>query len=152
MQGQPEALRQVKALGLEQNVQLLPYVSQPELWNLYRQSQVYVSLSSHDGTPNTLLEAMAFGCLPVCGDIESIREWIADKQNGLLVDPLDARAAAQALITVCRDQDLRKKAGKQNQRTFAQGQMCGSTDIDHVLLPAIIQEDLMAELISAGIL
>lgn len=114
MQGQPEAMRQVKELGLEQNVQLLPYVSQLELWNLYRQSRVYVSLSSHDGTPNTLLEAMAFGCLPVCGDIKSIREWITDKQNGLLVDPLDARAAAQALITACRDHDLQKKAKKEN--------------------------------------
>ena len=116
MEGQPEAVQQVKALGLEYNVQLMRYVSQPELWNLYRQSQVYVSLSSHDGTPNTLLEAMAFGCLPVCGDIESIREWITDKQNGLLVDPLDARAAAKTLITACRDQDLRKKAAIQNQR------------------------------------
>lgn len=116
MQGQPKALRQVRALGLEHNVRLLPYVSQPELWNLYRQSQVYVSLSSHDGTPNTLLEAMAFGCLPVCGDIESIREWISDKQNGLLVDPLDARAAARTLITACRDQDLRKRAAIQNQK------------------------------------
>ncbi len=120
MQGQPEAEQQVKVLGLEHNAQLLPYVSQPELWNLYRQSQVYVSLSSHDGTPNTLLEAMAFGCLPVCGDIESIREWITDKQNGLLVDPLDARAAAQALITACRDQGLRKKAAIQNQRIICE--------------------------------
>lgn len=110
MQGQPEALRQVKELGLEQNVHLLPYLNQLELWNLYRQSQVYVSLSSHDGTPNSLLEAMAFGCLPVCGDIESIREWITHQQNGLLVNPLDARTAAQALITACRDRDLRKKA------------------------------------------
>jgi glycosyltransferase involved in cell wall biosynthesis len=115
MKGQAEALQQVNALGLEKNVILLPYLSQPELWNLYRQSQVYVSLSSHDGTPNTLLEAMAFGCLPVCGDIESIREWITDKENGLLVDPLDSRAAAQALITACRDQGLRINAEKQNQ-------------------------------------
>lgn len=116
MQGQSEAVRQLKEIGLEDNIRLLPYVSQPELWNLYRLSQVYMSLSSHDGTPNTLLEAMSFGCLPVCGDIESIREWITNKQNGLLVDPMDSHAAAQALITACRDVDLRKKAGVLNQR------------------------------------
>jgi glycosyltransferase involved in cell wall biosynthesis len=136
MQGQPDALRQVKALRLEHNVQLLPYVSQPELWNLYRQSQVYVSLSSHDGTPNTLLEAMAFGCLPVCGDIESIREWITDKKNGLLVDPLDARAAAQALITACRDQDLRNKAAKKNQKIIRER---ANVQMNRMLIKAFYQ-------------
>jgi len=114
MQGQGEAMRQVMALGIEKNVRLLPYLSQAELWNLYRQAQVYVSLSSHDGTPNTLLEAMAFGCLPVCGDIESIREWITDGQNGLLVNPRDANAAGRAIRKACQDQALQEKAKKQN--------------------------------------
>jgi glycosyltransferase involved in cell wall biosynthesis len=114
MQGQDEANRQVHALGMEKNVVLLPYLHQAELWNLFRQSQVYVSLSSHDGTPNTLLEAMALGCLPVCGDIESIREWITDGQNGLLVNPLDSQSASQAILQACRDSALQVKARTQN--------------------------------------
>jgi glycosyltransferase involved in cell wall biosynthesis len=114
MQGQDEAIRQVKTLGIENNVILLPYLNQKELWNLYRQSRVYVSLSSHDGTPNTLLEAMAFGCLPVCGDIESIREWINDGENGLLVNPWNSHSASQAILNACRDQILQEKAKKQN--------------------------------------
>lgn len=116
MQGQEEAMRQVEMLGIKQHVILLPYLSQSDLWNLYRQSQVYVSLSSHDGTPNTLLEAMAFGCLPVCGDIESIREWIEEGQNGLLVNPMDAQAAGQAILQACRNQALQKKAKKVNKK------------------------------------
>lgn len=115
MQGQVEAIRQVHALGIENNVVLLPYLPQTELWDLYRQSQVYVSLSSHDGTPNTLLEAMALGCLPVCGNIESIREWITDGRNGLLVNPRDAQAAGQAILRACRNLDLQKKAKSDNQ-------------------------------------
>jgi glycosyltransferase involved in cell wall biosynthesis len=76
---------------------------------------VYVSVSSHDGTPNTLLEAMACGCLPVCGDIESIREWVTSGENGLLVDPHDPQAVAQAIIKACQYKTLQNKAKKLNQ-------------------------------------
>ncbi len=37
---------------------------------------VFVSPSIHDGTPNSLLEAMASGCFPVVGNIESMQEWV----------------------------------------------------------------------------
>ena len=40
---------------------------------------------------------MAIGCLPVCGDIESIREWITNGENGILVDPTDPYALAEAV-------------------------------------------------------
>ena len=79
-------------------------------------SQVYVSLSSHDGTPNTLLEAMACGAFPVCGDIDSIREWITNGENGFLVDPLDPEKAAMAIITALHNEQLRKKAASQNKK------------------------------------
>lgn len=51
---------------------------------LFRLSSVAVSPSLHDGTPNTLLEAMDCGCIIVTGDIESVREWINDGENGSL--------------------------------------------------------------------
>jgi len=79
-------------LHIFDNVTLMPMLSQSELWREFARSMVSVSVSVHDGTPNSLLEAMAVGCLPVCGDIESIREWITDGENGLLVDPADPTA------------------------------------------------------------
>ena len=72
---------------LEEHVLLLPYLDQQQLWQLFSRAQVYVSLSSHDGTPNTFLEALACGCFPVVGDIESLREWLEPERTGLLVDP-----------------------------------------------------------------
>jgi glycosyltransferase involved in cell wall biosynthesis len=66
---------------------------------LFRRAAVAVSPSTHDGTPNTLLEAMACGCFPVAGDLESLREWINPDVNGLLVDPGDPHALADAILT-----------------------------------------------------
>jgi len=114
MAGQPEALAWVKQHGLEKQVRLLPYLPQQRLWELFRRAEVSVSVSEHDGTPNSLLEAMGCGCLPVCGDIESIREWITPGVNGLLVPPGDAAALAAAMLTGLNNLLLREGAAEFN--------------------------------------
>ncbi|HAF60960.1 MAG TPA: hypothetical protein DCK95_01380 [Anaerolineaceae bacterium] len=110
MQGQPQAERFVRDLGIADNVLLLPYLSQSELWSLYKDCDIYISLSSHDGTPNTFLEAIACGCFPVVGDIASLRQWIRDEHNGLLVNPLDVEQVASAIVRALRDAPMRQTA------------------------------------------
>lgn len=114
MQGHPQALAWVQRLGIEESTFLLPHLPQETLWEVFRRASVSVSVSQHDGTPNSLLEAMACGCFPVVGDIESLREWIRDGENGLLVDPGDAQALAAALLRAMEDDVLRKEAARQN--------------------------------------
>ncbi len=115
MAGLAQALGWMEALGIsEEVVALLPPVSRPQMGELFRQAQVVVSPSTHDGTPNTLLEALACGCFPVAGDLESLREWITPGVNGLLVDPADPQMLAEALIQALEDAELRRKARDYN--------------------------------------
>lgn len=114
MEGQVEALEWVQKLDIEKNVKLLPYLSQAELWKAYAKAQLTLSISTHDGTPNTLLEAMALGCLPICGDLESIREWIIPGKNGLLIDPSDSVALADAILGALENKILQESAAKWN--------------------------------------
>lgn len=114
MQGQPEAINWVEQYGIRENVVLLPYLAQQDTWALFHAAQVSVSISQHDGTPNSLLEAMADGCFPIAGDIESLREWIQPGQNGLLVDPSDPQALADAMVSALTNEDLRKSAARIN--------------------------------------
>lgn len=116
MQGQPQAMKWVETLKLQDNVLLLPYLGQKALWQLFSRSLVYVSLSSHDGTPNTFLEAMACGTFPVVGDIESLQEWLENGENGLLVDPTRVDMAANAIKRALRDKNLRQQARQKNIR------------------------------------
>lgn len=97
-------------LGIRDNVRLGPVVSQRELSELFRLAEISASPSTHDGTPNSLLEAMASACFPVVGDIESIREWITHEYNGLLCDPMDPQSIAFALIAALKDDEMRKSA------------------------------------------
>lgn len=115
MGGNEEANRWIAQLKVEGSVRLLPKLSQGEMAMIYRLSNVLVSPSEHDGTPNTFLEAIACGCFPVVGDLESLREWVADGENGLLIDPDDAEALAQATSRALMSTELREQAGKINQ-------------------------------------
>ncbi len=114
MQGQPQAESWLQRLKLDKRTVLLPALSQGQLWELFSRSIASVSITTHDGTPNTLLEAMACGSFPIAGDIESLREWIIPGENGLLVDPGRPEALADAILQTLESPDLRAKAAKLN--------------------------------------
>jgi hypothetical protein len=119
MAGEPQIKSMISDLGISANIDLLPQVPYFEMPNLFKSAQVAVSLSTHDGTPNTLLEAMACGCFPIAGDIESLREWIVPDENGLLVDPDDPNQLAEAILLSLKDRELRLKAAKRNTQLIA---------------------------------
>jgi glycosyltransferase involved in cell wall biosynthesis len=114
MQGHSIAERWVRDYGVEESVRLLPAVAHSEMGRLFQCADITVSPSIHDGTPNTLLEAMACGTFPVAGDIESVREWIRPGVNGLLCDPTDAHSLAGAICEAIASTALRDRARMDN--------------------------------------
>ncbi len=125
MAGQEEALRHVEHLHLQDRVWLLPHLPQAALWRLFGRAAVSVSVSQHDGTPNSLLEAMACGCFPVVGDLESLRDWITPGVNGLLVEPGDPGALADAILLALDNERLRRQAASLNARQVAERASAG---------------------------
>lgn len=93
-----------------QSVHLLPKLTPDEMGQVMRRSSIVVSPSEHDGTPNTLLESMACGCFPIWGDLESIREWIQDEVNGLLINPAQPDDLAGAVTRAINDQQMLSQA------------------------------------------
>lgn len=120
MQNNRAAQTWVERLGIAQNIRLLPSIPREEMADLFRLAQVTVSPSLHDGTPNTLLEAMACGCFPVAGNIESLREWISDGSNGLLCDPRSPEALARVILRALNDNEMRQRAKEQNLKLIAE--------------------------------
>jgi len=116
MAGEAQAKAWVQELGLGDQVELLPAQTRPQMAGLFQRSQVVVSPTTHDGTPNTLLEGMACGCFPVAGDLESIREWITPGENGLLIDPGNPQAMAEAILMALSEPRIREQAAVVNRR------------------------------------
>ena len=119
MAGESQARQWIQELNIANAVELLPSLSQAQMADTFRRAQVVASPSIHDGTPNSLLEAMACGCFPVAGDLESIREWITHGENGLLFDSNDPRSIANAILAAIGNKTLRTRATGLNQEMIA---------------------------------
>lgn len=52
--------------GLTQNVRLHGRLDSEKLDRLYQQAHLFLLVSEFEGMPNSLLEAMSWGCVPVC--------------------------------------------------------------------------------------
>jgi glycosyltransferase involved in cell wall biosynthesis len=116
MAGESRAERWISSLGVGGQVQLLPPLSSAQMADWFSRSQVVVSPSTHDGTPNTLLEAMACGCFPIAGDLESLREWIVPGVNGMLFEPDDYHGLAEQIVLALEHPELVARAAQINLR------------------------------------
>ncbi|NWF64522.1 MAG: glycosyltransferase family 4 protein [Chloroflexi bacterium] len=114
MQNEPQAIKWLKEFQIEKAVELLPSFPHEKMGEVFRGAQIVISPSIHDGTPNTLLEAMACGCFPVAGDLESIREWITHGRNGLLFNANDPQSIADSILLGLAREDLRSDAAGLN--------------------------------------
>lgn len=78
----------------------------------YGSLDVYLSTSLHEGLPLSVVEAMACGIPIVAGAVGGIPEIVADGEHGFLLRERDARAFAEACLTLVRDPDLRRRMGR----------------------------------------
>jgi glycosyltransferase involved in cell wall biosynthesis len=90
--------QRIKALGIETAVRIIAEIPYQKLPELYAVSDVIVSVPDVDGTPRSVLEAMACGAYPVVSDVEALHEWIEDRDNGLFVRSVEAGQIARAVL------------------------------------------------------
>ncbi|MFZ1851791.1 MAG: glycosyltransferase family 4 protein [Nitrosomonas sp.] len=103
---------QIQQLELESRVYLPGRVGNVGDW--YQRADLYVMSSLFEGLPNTLLEAMAYGCAAVSYDCDTgPRDIIRHEDNGLLVKPVgDVSALTSALDRLMQDDETRHRMGQ----------------------------------------
>lgn len=72
-------------LGIQDAIEFVGFLSQDEQEEYYRKSQYYFSILSSDALSVSLLEAMAFGCIPIVSDLPDNRDWVINGVNGLII-------------------------------------------------------------------
>ena len=64
------------------------FLSKDEVNEIYKTSHFFLLPSYSEGFPKVIAEAMNYGCLPIVSDVSSIGQYVKDKENGLLINPL----------------------------------------------------------------
>ncbi|MFN2352105.1 MAG: glycosyltransferase family 4 protein [Kiritimatiellia bacterium] len=100
----PEAPLLARALGLENSVIWLGYLSEAQLVREYQQADLFVMPSLYEGFGLPVLEAMACGTPVVCADRASLPEVAGDA--ALLAPPDDHDALAGAMCRILTDVSL----------------------------------------------
>jgi glycosyltransferase involved in cell wall biosynthesis len=88
---------------------------------------IYVLPSYREGTPRSVLEAMAMGRAIVTTDAPGCRQTVVDRTNGLLVTPRDAASLHDAMERFVREAGLAERMGQQSRRLAEQ-----RFDVKHV--------------------
>ncbi|MEM2445721.1 MAG: glycosyltransferase family 4 protein [Candidatus Bathyarchaeia archaeon] len=79
-------------------------------------TDVFVLPSYREGTPVTVLEAMAMGLPVVATDVPGCREAVVQGETGFLVPPRDADNLTRAIQQLVEDSELRHRMGQAGRR------------------------------------
>ncbi len=104
----------IHALKIESAVRLSGKKGYTELPQYFNNADVFVSISSKDSAPMSLLEAMACGLPPVTADHPAVNELVKDGWNGYVVPQRDTQATAQAIIKLLEDGKMRRLFAERN--------------------------------------
>jgi glycosyltransferase involved in cell wall biosynthesis len=80
-----------------------------ELNQFYRNADLFVLPTYHEGFPRTIWEALANGLPVIASKVGSIPHYLSNKENALLIEPKHVTAIVEAIKQLESDPDLRKK-------------------------------------------
>jgi glycosyltransferase involved in cell wall biosynthesis len=106
----PALTRQIKHLGLEHRVSLVGF--RPDILSLLKGLDLFVMSSTTEGLGTSILDAMAASRAVVGTTAGGIPEAVEHGVTGLLVPPHNPDALAEAILTLLKDDGLRRRMGE----------------------------------------
>jgi glycosyltransferase involved in cell wall biosynthesis len=101
-----------KKLGISDRVRFLGYLGEDEVIRELQTADLFVLPSFVEGLPVSAMEAMAVGVPVIATNIAGTSELIEHGKTGLLVRPSDAKALAEAVITMIENYSFRLRAAE----------------------------------------
>lgn len=109
-------------LGIASQVRWLGTVAPDVMAQIYRSHTVLLLPSAYEGLPLAVLEAMAYGCIPVVSAITSgIPDLVKDGVNGYCVPVGDHRGFADRLATIAQNLEQRSTMSAAARATILAG-------------------------------
>lgn len=106
-----ELARRAQGLTVAEKYRYHGMYTHPEERNAFMQSfDVFVMPSFTEGTPNSIIEAMAHGRPIIATSVGGIPDMV-DDDSGILVNPGDVQALSEAMLKLARDPHLRVSMG-----------------------------------------
>ncbi len=93
--------------GLDRHVRMFDFLPHDEALATLRRSDVFLQISSSEGFPNMLLEAMALGCASIVTPVGAVPEVVgADGECAFIIPVGDAAMLADRMIRLATEPEL----------------------------------------------
>jgi mannosylfructose-phosphate synthase len=102
-----ELLQLAESLDLVDNILFYNYVEDLEAF--YNAAEVFVLPSTYEPFGMVAIESMACGTPAIVTTKGGLKSFLKDGQDALLVDPVDTRALAEAILRLLKDKALHNK-------------------------------------------
>jgi glycosyltransferase involved in cell wall biosynthesis len=109
------------ATGAAEAIEFTGLLPNPDVRQRLADAELFCLPSASEGTPSTVLEAMAAGLPVLASRAGGIPELVEDGVTGTLVPAGDEPALAEALFILCRDADLRRRLGQAGRERYRAG-------------------------------
>jgi glycosyltransferase involved in cell wall biosynthesis len=132
---QMQALQSLaQELGIDDRVFFLGWQSREQIMESYKQANVFLFPSRHEGMPNAILEAMSSGLPVIATCIAGNEELLVEGQTGYLVPAEDIEVLQDALKKILNDSILRRQMGDSSRRRVEENYSWESTAQQYAVL------------------
>ena len=111
-----EVTKTIADSGLTDWVSLVGPIGSPSKNDLLSAADIFVCPSYREGSPMSVMEALACGTPVVATRVGGLRDLVQSGETGLLVSPGDTLELAHAIQTLVDAPDLRKRMAKEARR------------------------------------
>ncbi len=117
---------QARVLGIDRHIKWCGSQAQAAVIAHYRAADLFVlpcrigQDGDRDGLPNVLMEAQSQGLACISTNVSGVPELVIDGETGVLVEPENDEALAQAILRLAEDCGLRSKLGQAGADRVAQ--------------------------------
>lgn len=104
----------VKELDIIDKVNFIGKYNFNGLCLLLEENDIFISIPESDSTSVSLLEAMCCGLYPVVCDLPANREWVKDKDNGVIIEEISDETVKNALLWCYENRDKLEQVSEKN--------------------------------------
>lgn len=119
--GDGESRKYIEKYVKRKRVERLQFEGNREnVHDYYRRAKIFCMTSSYEGWPMVLMEAMAFGCVPLAFDtFEALHEIIENGKDGFIIPPFDKEAMVETIMKLADSPRKLKDAAMEGRKKLS---------------------------------
>lgn len=110
--------KQIVNLGLQNNITLLEWTTQQNIFAIIAKSEAYITTARYEGLPYSVIEAMTIGKPILATDADGNRDLVINNENGYVFNFNEVDKMASLTQEVIENKELNKQFSEKSRQQF----------------------------------